>query len=93
MAAIPRGNVATYGQVARIAGYPTHARFVGMTLKNLPHGTKLPWYRVVNSKGQLSFPFNSSSWHRQKSRLEAEGIVFIGESFSLKQYQWQTEQG
>ena len=88
VAAIPKGKVATYGQVARLAGYPSHARFVGTTLKNLPKGTKLPWYRVVNGKGQLSFPFNSASWRRQKKHLEAEGVVFIGERFSLKTYRW-----
>jgi methylated-DNA-protein-cysteine methyltransferase-like protein len=88
VAAIPAGNVATYGQVARLAGYPSHARYVGTTLKNLPKVTKLPWYRVVNGKGQLSFPVNSSAWHRQKSCLEAEGVVFIGERFSLAAFRW-----
>jgi alkylated DNA nucleotide flippase Atl1 len=44
---------------------------------------------VVNGKGQLSFPADSQPWHKQKSRLEAEGIVFIGNGFSLKQFQWQ----
>ena len=88
VAAIPAGNVATYGQVARLAGYPGHARYVGTTLKNLPRGTRLPWFRVVNSKGELSFPFNSASWHRQKKKLEAEGIVFRGRKFSLKTFQW-----
>lgn len=88
VAAIPAGNVATYGQVARLAGYPSHARYVGTTLKNLPKGTKLPWHRVVNGKGQLSFPVNSNAWHRQKNRLEAEGVVFIGERFSLAAFQW-----
>lgn len=88
VAAIPAGNVATYGQVARLAGYPSHARYVGTTLKNLPRGTRLPWHRVVNGKGQLSFPVNSASWHRQKKLLEAEGVVFIGERFSLKTFQW-----
>ena len=88
MAAIPRGKVATYGQIARLAGYPSHARYVGTTLKNLPKGTRLPWFRVVNGKGQLSFPMNSASWHRQKNKLEAEGVVFIGEKFSLKTFQW-----
>jgi len=88
VAAIPPGRVATYGQVARLAGYPSHARYVGHTLKNLPAGSKLPWFRVVNGRGQLSFPVNSQSWRRQKSKLEAEGVVFIGEGFSLKTFQW-----
>ena len=81
VAAIPKGNVATYGQIAR---------YVGTTLRNLPNDTLLPWHRVVNGKGQLSFPFNSQPWREQKSRLEAEGIVFTGKGFSLKVFQWQT---
>lgn len=90
VAAIPAGNVATYGQVARLAGYPNHARYVGTTMKSLPRDTRLPWHRVVNSKGELSFPFNSEPWRKQKSRLEQEGVVFSGKGFSLKQYQWET---
>ena len=43
VAQIPKGRIATYGQIARLAGYPSHARFVGRTLSNLPKGTKLPW--------------------------------------------------
>lgn len=88
VAAIPKGSVATYGQIARLAGYPAHARYVGTTLKNLPKGTRLPWYRVVNSKGELSFPVQSASWIRQKEQLEAEGVVFVGKRFRLKTYQW-----
>ncbi len=88
VAAIPEGHVATYGQVARLAGYPSHARYVGTTLKNLPRGSRLPWHRVVNGKGQLSFALNSASWKKQKQLLEAEGVVFTGSGFSLKTYQW-----
>ena len=90
VAAIPKGSVATYGQIARLAGYPSHARYVGTTLKDLPHDTRLPWHRVVNGKGQLSFPQHSPPWKTQKSRLETEGIVFIGLGVSLKKFQWQT---
>jgi len=88
VASIPEGRVATYGQIARLAGYPSHARYVGTTLKNLPRDTKLPWFRVVNGRGQLSFPPSSQSWRRQKDLLEAEGVVFIREKFSLKTFQW-----
>ncbi|MDG2175034.1 MAG: MGMT family protein [Gammaproteobacteria bacterium] len=90
VAAIPKGYVATYGQIARLTGYPSHARYVGATLRNLPKDTLLPWHRVVNGKGQLSFPFNSHPWLEQKRRLEAEGIVFTDKRFSLKIFQWQT---
>lgn len=56
VASIPKGNVATYGQLAIMAGYPNHARYVGTILKNLPNDSTLPWHRVVNAKGELSFP-------------------------------------
>ena len=88
IAAVPRGKVVTYGQVARLAGYPRHARYVGTTLKNLPHGTRLPWYRVLNAQGRLSFPQGSEAYWRQRRLLEDEGVVFIGERISLREFGW-----
>ena len=88
---IPRGKVATYGQVARLADLPGYARYVGYTMKILPIGSKLPWYRVVNSQGRISFPEDSRQYRSQKDKLESEGIVFINGRFSLRQYQWDTE--
>ena len=64
---IPRGKVASYGQVARLAELPGYARYVGYVMKNLPAGTKLPWHRVVNSQGRISFPQSSAQYQRQKS--------------------------
>lgn len=86
VSAIPKGKVATYGQVAKLAGYPGHARYVGFTLRNLPKDTDLPWHRVVNAQGRLSFPPESDAYKKQKSRLEAEGIVFINSKLCLKTY-------
>lgn len=83
--------MATYGQVARMAELPGHARYVGYTMKMLPTGTKLPWHRVVNSRGKLSFPVDSSQYQSQKQKLEAEGVVFIKGRFSLRKYQWDVE--
>ena len=54
VAMIPRGHVASYGQIARLAGMPAHARFVGATLRNLPANTRLPWHRVVNAALRIS---------------------------------------
>ena len=51
---IPKGKVATYGDVAAMAGIPRHARYVGTTLKNLPKSSRLPWHRVVNHKGEIA---------------------------------------
>jgi methylated-DNA-protein-cysteine methyltransferase-like protein len=86
VAAIPKGRVTTYGQLAQLAGFPNHARYVGTILKKLPMATTLPWHRVVNAKGQLSFAVDSKQYGIQKSRLEAEGIVFQGATVSLRIY-------
>jgi len=85
---IPKSKVATYGQVAKLAELPGYARYVGYVMKKLPRGSKLPWYRVVNAKGRLSFEGSSHQYQRQKSLLEKEGIVFIDGRFPLAKYQW-----
>lgn len=88
VAAIPKGRVTSYGQVARIAGYPGHARYVGATLKSLPKNSTLPWYRVVNARGRISFPQGSESYKRQRDRLESEGIVFLNDKISMRKFGW-----
>ncbi|PCJ24473.1 MAG: cysteine methyltransferase [SAR86 cluster bacterium] len=85
---IPRGKVASYGQIAKLADLPGYARYVGYVMKNLPKGTKLPWYRVVNSQGKLSFPRDSRQYQTQKSKLEAEGVIFVNGRFSMKKFGW-----
>jgi methylated-DNA-protein-cysteine methyltransferase-like protein len=83
--AIPAGRVATYGQVAALAGMPQKSRLVGRVLSQLPKGTKLPWHRVINSQGRISNPDPA----RQKEKLEREGVVFINGRVSLKNYRWE----
>ncbi len=85
---IPEGRVASYGQVAKMADLPGYSRYVGYVLKNLPSDSKLPWFRVVNSQGKISFPLGTRQYQTQKSRLEEEGVVFINGKFSMKKYQW-----
>lgn len=87
VAAIPQGRVATYGQVAALAGAPRHARFVGTVLKRLPAESSLPWFRVLNAKGEISFPKDSPAYQRQREALEAEGVVFIAGRVPLSTYQ------
>lgn len=70
---IPIGRVASYGDVAREAGLPRHARFVGRTLRQLPSGSKLPWHRVLNAGGKSSLA--GSSGREQRRRLAREGVV------------------
>ncbi len=77
VAMIPKGKVASYGQVARLAGLPNQARRVGRTLSRLPHDSKLPWHRVVNAGLRISL---TGSAHAQaRARLEQERVEFIGE--------------
>jgi len=88
---IPSGKVATYGQIARLAGLPGQARQVGYALHYLPSQTKVPWQRVINSRGRISFPLDSVAWSMQKSILESEGVQFDeSDSISLPQYQWKS---
>lgn len=88
VAAIPQGAVASYGQVAALAGYPGGARQVGAALKHLPADTALPWHRVVNAQGRLAFAADSPDGWRQRARLEAEGIVFVQQRIALRIYGW-----
>ncbi len=73
---IPRGRVATYGQVAALAGYPGQARQVGYALYALPEGSAVPWQRVINARGEVS-PRAVRGWAEVQRRLLAkEGILF-----------------
>lgn len=92
VAAIPKGSVATYGDIAKQAGYPNHARYVGRTLKNLPAESSLPWHRVVNAKGELSFAKNSEQYQKQRALLESEGVRFKLFKLSLKTYRLQNRE-
>jgi methylated-DNA-protein-cysteine methyltransferase-like protein len=72
---IPRGQVATYGAVARLAGLPGRARLVGHALKVAPAKLRLPWYRVVGSGPRIAFPKNTRQHAEQSRRLRAEGVT------------------
>ncbi len=74
---IPRGKVASYGQVARMAGMPGRARLVGAALKQLPDNSPVPWHRVINASGKISFPPTSPEWERQHQRLLDEGVILV----------------
>ncbi|ESU33872.1 hypothetical protein G3A_04325 [Bacillus sp. 17376] len=83
---IPYGKVMTYGQIARAAGSPRSARQVVRILHSLSEKYGLPWHRVINSKGEISFR-DEEMFINQKLLLESEGIEFITErSLSLKNY-------
>ena len=85
---IPRGRVSTYGDVADVAGLPRRARLVGTVLRQSPPSRNLPWFRVINASGRISFPVGSDANKTQRSKLEAEGVVFISGRIDLKKYGW-----
>ena len=89
VAAIPKGSVCTYGKIAELAGLPRHARLVGSVLKKLPNRSKIPWHRVLNSQGRLSFPEGSEPWQHQKERLELEEVDFLNGKINLTRYLWE----
>ena len=83
---IPRGTVATYGQVADLAGMPRGARRVGRTLATLPADTLLPWHRVVNAHGRVSL--SGAAGRHQQDRLRCEGIDIRDDRISLARFRW-----
>ncbi len=86
---IPVGQVATYGQVARLAGVRGHARQVGYALHDLPEGSDVPWHRVINARGEISLRSSSGADHEQRRLLEEEGIDFgSGGRIELSRHRW-----
>lgn len=90
---IPRGRVATYGQIASLAGLGPHARQVGYALSALTD-KRVPWHRVVNAKGEISPRSTSLGHRRQRQLLEAEGVRFDGAGrIPLETYRWRPRRG
>ena len=87
---IPRGRVATYGQVARLANLPGQARLVGYAMSGLPAGSRVPWHRVVNARGEVSARSDGGPAERvQRIRLEREGVTFDAHGrIELARFRW-----
>ena len=89
---IPKGKVATYGQIAKILGAPKFSQIVGYALHSNPNPKEIPCYRVVNRFGQLSGSFAFGGRDEQRRRLENEGIIFEKDgTIDMKKYQWPGE--
>lgn len=73
---IPRGRVASYGTIARMAGRPGAARAVGAALRSLPDGEEAPWWRVLSARGELTIPRAGHGRPLQRALLESEGVEF-----------------
>jgi methylated-DNA-protein-cysteine methyltransferase-like protein len=86
--AIPKGKVATYGQIAMMAGNPRGVRGVVWILHSSSQKAGLPWHRVINRKGEISLPYGEG-YEEQKARLEAEGVQFDWEDrIDLDRFLW-----
>ena len=92
MKKIPRGKVASYGQVAALAGNPKMSRAVGNALHKNPDPGNIPCYRVVNSQGKLAEAFAFGGVNVQKELLEADGIEVINGKVDLEKYAIQLEE-
>jgi methylated-DNA-protein-cysteine methyltransferase-like protein len=91
---IPRGRVATYGQIAALAGLQGHARQVGYALHALPNGSVVPWHRVINARGEISRRSQFGGEVRQRMLLEAENVEFDWRGrISLRRYRWRGKAG
>lgn len=86
---IPRGRVATYGQIARLAGNPHLSQIVGYALHVNPDPENIPCFRVVNRFGEVSQAFAFGGENAQIGLLEAEGIEFIDGKVDLSKYLWE----
>ncbi len=87
---IPRGKVATYGQVAAMAGNPRWARAVGYALHKNPDPVNIPCFRVVNREGKPAEAFVFGGINCQIQLLENEGVEFIDGKVDLEKFQWRT---
>lgn len=92
VACIPEGRVATYGQIALMAGFPRRPRQVGMVLKGLPEDTDLPWHRVVSQPGRIAARGRFWGALEQADRLRAEGVAVDREGgLDLEAHRWNGE--
>lgn len=90
IAMIPEGRVATYGQIAALAGIGRRARQVGYALASLPDGHEVPWHRVINAKGEISIRARTDGHETQRTLLEDEGVTFdVAGRVELSRFRWQ----
>lgn len=86
---IPKGKVLSYGQVAKMAGLPKHARLVGYVLKNLDESSDVPWFRVLNSQGKISLnKLDEKGQNIQQILLRDEGVWVENLKVDMKKYAW-----
>ena len=85
---IPRGRVATYGQIATLAGFARQPRLAGYALHALPQASAVPWHRVVAAGGRIALPEVDGRGALQRALLQREGVVFDGLRVDLEHCAW-----
>jgi methylated-DNA-protein-cysteine methyltransferase-like protein len=90
---IPIGKVASYGQIADLAGLPGRARLVGKSLGFVPKERKVAWYKVLRSTGQIAFAKGSEQALLQTGLLQEDGVVVLNNRVKLADFQWQPDLG
>lgn len=85
---IPRGKVATYGQIARLAGSPHAARIVGWSMSSSSTQDRVPWHRVVGAGGHLIIAKSLEYQEIQRQLLQNEGVQFRGSRVAMREFQW-----
>ncbi|MDH5752902.1 MAG: MGMT family protein [Deltaproteobacteria bacterium] len=96
LGAIPAGRVATYGQLAALAGHPRRARMVGRLLAELPEDAGLPWHRVINAAGRIPARLTEAGQGREEHQarlLAAEGVAVNGLRVDIRRHGWRPEEG
>jgi methylated-DNA-protein-cysteine methyltransferase-like protein len=88
VAAIPRGRVASYGEIAARAGLPRRARLVGRVLGEAGAAARLPWHRVLRSDGRIAFAKGTRAFREQRARLIEEGVVVANGRVDLARFGW-----
>lgn len=88
---IPPGCVASYGQIAEIAGIPRGARQVGYALRHLPAGHDVPWYRVLQASGRIAFDKGSRAYREQSARLLEDGVTVVAGRVDMDAYRWRPD--
>lgn len=89
--AVPEGRVASYGQIADLAGLPGRARMVGKALGLAPDALQVPWYRILRNDGRIAFPAGSEHAERQKQRLLEEGVVILRNRIKMIEFGWKPD--
>jgi methylated-DNA-protein-cysteine methyltransferase-like protein len=88
---VPQGCVASYGQIADIAGIPRGARQVGYALRHLPDDEDVPWHRIITASGRIAFEKGSPAYEEQAKRLMKEDVAVIAGRVDMARYRWQPD--